>query len=166
VLPGAVGAVSLVIALFGFAVLPTSWAGIALVVLGAALLVIDLHATTHGVLTIAGLICLGVGLPLLFSNAPAPYHVDTTLVVALGLAIATFWAFVTSKGIAARRRPVQTGPNAIVGMPGQMRDHDLVLVAGELWHAHSGDGSDLHSGEDVQVDALEGLELTVTPLHD
>jgi membrane-bound serine protease (ClpP class) len=166
VLPGAVGAVSLVIALFGFAVLPTSWAGIALVVLGAALLVIDLHATTHGVLTIAGLICLGVGLPLLFSNAPAPYHVDTTLVVAVGLAIATFWAFVTSKGIAARRRPVQTGPNAIVGMPGQMRDHDLVLVAGELWHAHSGDGTDLHGGEDVRVEALEGLELTVTPLHD
>jgi membrane protein implicated in regulation of membrane protease activity len=41
-----------------------------------------------------------------------------------------------------------------------------VLVAGELWHAHSGDGRDLHSGEDVQVDALEGLELTVTPLRD
>src|SRR6266481_8850583 len=66
VLPGAIGAVSLTIALFGFSILPLSWAGLALVVLGAALLVIDLHATTHGVLTIAGLISLGVGLPLLF----------------------------------------------------------------------------------------------------
>jgi membrane-bound serine protease (ClpP class) len=165
VLPGAVGAVSLTIALFGFSVLPINWAGIALVVLGAALLIIDLHATTHGALTIGGLICLGVGLPLLFSNAPAPYHVDTTLVVALGLVIATFWAFVTSKGIAARHRPVATGPQTIVGREGQMRGGDFVLVGGELWHAHSSDGRELERGQDVRIDALEGLELTVTPLH-
>jgi membrane-bound serine protease (ClpP class) len=165
VLPGAVGAVSLTIALFGFSVLPINWAGIALVVLGAALLIIDLHATTHGALTIGGLICLGVGLPLLFSNAPPPYHVDTTLVIALGLAIATFWAFVTSKGIAARHRPVQSGPTTIVGMSGRMRDRGFVLVGGELWHAHSSDGRALESGQDVRIDALNGLELTVTPLH-
>jgi membrane-bound serine protease (ClpP class) len=164
VLPGAVGAVSLTIALFGFSVLPTNWAGIALVVLGAALLIVDLHATTHGALTVGGLICLGVGLPLLFSNAPAPYHVNTTLVVAVGLAIASFWAFVTGKGIAARRRPVATGPQMIVGTEGQMRGRDLVLVGGELWHAHSSDGSDLRKGEEVRIDALDGLELTVTPL--
>ena len=165
VLPGVIGAVSLTIALFGFSVLPTDWAGIALVVLGAALLVIDLHATTHGVLTIGGLISLGVGLPLLFGNAPPPYRINTTLVVAIGLAIAVFWAFVTSKGIAARRRPVQTGPQTLVGMPGQMRDEGFVLVAGELWHAHSSDGHALRRGEHVQVDAREGLELTVSALH-
>src|SRR6476646_8122535 len=85
VLPGAVGAVSLTVALFGFSVLPTSWAAVALVALGVGLLVIDLHATTHGALTIAGLICLAVGLPLLFANAPAPYRINTTLVVGLGL---------------------------------------------------------------------------------
>src|SRR4029077_11220902 len=115
VLPGALGAVSLTIALFGSSVLPTSWAGIALVVLGAALLVIDLHATTHGVLTVAGLISLGVGLPLLFDNAPPPYRIDTALVVGIGLAVAAFWVFVTAKGIAARRRPVKMGPQALVG---------------------------------------------------
>jgi membrane-bound serine protease (ClpP class) len=138
VLPGAVGAVSLTIALFGFSVLPTNWAGIGLVVLGAALLIVDLHATTHGALTIAGLICLGVGLPLLFSNAPAPYHVNTTLVVGIGVAIAALWAFVTGKGIAARRRPVDTGPEAIVGAAGQMRGRDLVLVGGDSARAHAG----------------------------
>jgi membrane-bound serine protease (ClpP class) len=164
VLPGAVGAVSLAIALFGFSVLPTNWAGIALVVLGAALLIIDLHATTHGALTVGGLISLGVGLPLLFSNAPTPYHVNTTLVVGIGLAIASFWAFVTGKGIAARRRPVESGPEAIVGSAGEMRGRDLVLVSGELWHAHSSDGRELMKGQHVRIDALDGLELTVTPL--
>src|ERR1700746_1663818 len=160
VLPGAVGAVSLTIALFGFSVLPTDWAGIALVVLGAALLIVDLHATTHGALTIGGLICLGVGLPLLFGNAPAPYHVNTTLVVAIGLAIASFWAFVTSKGIAARRRPMTTGPPTLIGMNGEVRERGLVFVDGELWHAHTSDGTALFAGEHVAVDALNGLELT------
>jgi membrane-bound serine protease (ClpP class) len=163
VLPGALGAVSLTIALFGFSILPLSWAGLALVVLGAALLVIDLHATTHGALTIAGLICLGVGLPLLFSNAPPPYRINTGLVVGVGLAIAAFWAFVTSKGIAARRRPVTTGPQTLIGMNGDVRESGLVFVDGELWHAHTSDGTPLLAGEHVQVDALNGLELTVTP---
>jgi membrane-bound serine protease (ClpP class) len=135
-------------------------------VLGAALLVIDLHATTHGVLTIAGLICLGVGLPLLFSNAPAPYRINTSLVVGIGLAIAAFWVFVTSKGIAARRRPVRTGPQTLVGMNGEVRESGLVFVDGELWRAHTSDGTQLLAGERVEVDALNGLELTVTPIHD
>src|SRR5207253_11444384 len=113
VLAGAISAVSLTVALFGCSILPPSWAGLALVVLGVALLVIDLHATTHGALTVAGLICLGIGMPLLFSNAPAPYRVNTDLVVGIGLAIAAFWAFVTSKGIAARRQPVRTGPQTL-----------------------------------------------------
>ena len=164
VLPGAIGAVSLTIALYGFSILPLSWAGLALVVLGAALLVIDLHATTHGALTIAGLISLGVGLPLLFSNAPPPYRVNTGLIVGIGLAIAAFWVFVTSKGIAARRRPVTAGPQTIVGMNGEVRESGLVFVDGELWRAHTDDGSRLLAGEHVEVNALNGLELTVTPI--
>jgi membrane-bound serine protease (ClpP class) len=163
VLPGALGAVSLTIALFGFSILPLSWAGVALVVLGAALLVIDLHATTHGALTLAGLICLGVGLPLLFSNAPPPYRINTGLVVGIGLSIAAFWAFVTSKGVAARRRPVTTGPQTLIGMNGEVRENGFVFVDGELWHAHTSDGTQLLAGEHVEVDALNGLELTVTP---
>jgi membrane-bound serine protease (ClpP class) len=162
VLPGAIGAVSLTIALFGFAILPLNWAGLALVVLGVALLVIDLHATTHGALTIAGLICLGVGLPLLFANAPAPYHIDTVLVVGIGLAMAGFWVFVTSKGIAARRQPVKTGPQTLVGASGEVRGSGLVFADGELWRAHTSDGSKLRPGERVEVQALDGLELTVT----
>lgn len=165
VLPGAIGAVSLIIALFGFSILPVSWAGLALVVLAVALLVIDLHATTHGALTIAGLICLGIGLPLLFSNAPAPYRINTGLVVGIGLAIAAFWVFVTGKGVAARRRPVKTGPQTLVGTSGEVRLDGLVFVDGELWQAHASDGSQLLAGERVEVDALDGLELTVTPLR-
>src|SRR5205823_3821394 len=61
VLPGALGAVALVTALFGFSVLPISWAGLALLVLGIALLVIDAHVTSHGALTVSGLIAFVIG---------------------------------------------------------------------------------------------------------
>src|SRR5439155_18907786 len=82
VLPGALGAVALVTALFGFSVLPVSWAGLSLLLLGVALMVIDLHVTSHGALTVAGLICLAVGAIMLFHSAPPPYHTSTPLVVA------------------------------------------------------------------------------------
>ena len=88
VLPGALGAVSLLLALFGFSVLPISWAGFALLLLGVALLVIDAHVVTHGALTVAGLISLVVGSLLLFHNAPAPYHhVNTPLVIGVAVGL-------------------------------------------------------------------------------
>ena len=161
VLPGALGAVSLVIALYGFSVLNPSWGGVALIVLGVGLLVIDLHALTHGALTVAGLIALGFGMALLFQNEPAPYHVNTWLIVGIGSAVAAFWVFALGKGFAARRLPVTVGPQTIVGKTGEVRAPGLVFVNGELWQAKAGDESELVPGEQVEVEAVEGLHLTV-----
>jgi membrane-bound serine protease (ClpP class) len=161
VLPGALGAVSLVIALYGFSVLNPSWGGVALILLGVALLVIDLHAMTHGALTVGGLIALGFGMALLFQNEPAGYHVNTWLIVGLGSAIGAFWTFALGKGFAARRLPVTVGPQAIVGKTGEVRAPGLVFVNGELWQAHAEDDSELVPGEQVEVEAIQGLKLTV-----
>src|SRR5205814_6975532 len=60
VVPGAFGAICMVCALFGFSVLPLSWAGLVLVLLGAALLVADVHVTSHGALTVSGLVAMGI----------------------------------------------------------------------------------------------------------
>ena len=86
VLPGALGAVALLVALFGFSVLPISWVGIVLILFGVALFVIDAHVLTHGALTVAGLIALSIGMIMLFHNAPAPYHTSTPLVLTITLA--------------------------------------------------------------------------------
>jgi membrane-bound serine protease (ClpP class) len=161
VLPGALGAVCLVIALYGFSVLNPSWGGVALILLGVALLIIDLHAMTHGALTIGGVIALGFGMALLFQNQPAPYHTNTYLIVSIAGAIALFWSFALGKGLAARRRPVTVGPQAIVGERGEVRAPGLVFVNGELWQAKAEDDSELVPGEEVEVEAVEGLELTV-----
>jgi membrane-bound serine protease (ClpP class) len=161
VLPGALGAVSLVIALYGFSVLNPSWGGVALILLGVGLLVIDLHALTHGALTVAGLIALGFGMALLFQNEPAPYHVNTWLIVGIGSAVAAFWTFALGKGFAARRLPVSVGPQAIVGKRGEVRAPGLVFVNGELWQAQAEDDSELVPGEQVEVEAIHGLQLRV-----
>ena len=93
VLPGALGAVALLTALFGFSVLPISWVGLMLIILGVGLLVIDAHVITHGALTISGLISLAVGMIMLFHNAPAPYHTSLPLVLSITVTLGAFWAF-------------------------------------------------------------------------
>ncbi|HEU5477209.1 MAG TPA: nodulation protein NfeD [Gaiellaceae bacterium] len=161
VLPGALGAVSLVLALYGFSVLTPSWGGLALMLLGVVLLIIDLHAPTHGVLTVGGLISLGFGLALLFQNEPAVYRVNEWLVVGIGAAIGAFWVFATGKALAARRLPVETGVQTMVGQRAEVRAPGLVFVDGALWQARSADDSELVPGEHVEVAAVDGLRLTV-----
>jgi membrane-bound serine protease (ClpP class) len=161
VLPGALGAVSLILSLFGFAILPPTAAGVVLVLLGGVLLVIDLHVVSHGAFTVAGLICLAVGLALLFANAPPAYHVNTWLIVGIGSAIAAFWAFIAGKAFQARRRPVAVDPHGIVGAVGEVREGGYVYVNGELWRARTADGSPLKLGERVSVEDVDGLTLTV-----
>jgi membrane-bound serine protease (ClpP class) len=161
VLPGALGAVCLVMALYGFSVLTPSWGGLALMVLGIILLVVDLHAPTHGVLTVGGLISLGFGLALLFQNEPAAYRVNEWLVLGIGSAIGAFWVFATGKALAARRLPVETGVHTMIGQRAEVRAPGLVFVDGALWQARTADHSDLVPGEKVEVQAVEGLQLTV-----
>jgi membrane-bound serine protease (ClpP class) len=159
VLPGALGAVSLVTALYGFAVLPTDWSGFALIVLGLALLVIDAHVVTHGALTIGGLIALAVGLLMVFHDSPAPYQVNTWFVIALTGAIGSFMAFALGKAVQARRRP--SAMPTMVGETGVVRSNGLVFVHGELWQVDTDNGERLAAGDRVAVDGVRGLRLRV-----
>jgi membrane-bound serine protease (ClpP class) len=166
VLPGALGAVALLTALFGFAVLPISWAGLALLILGAALLVIDAHVVSHGALTISGLISLVVGSLLLFHNAPAPYNnVNTPLLVIFAVVLGSVWVFALTKAVQVRRSPVAAGPETMVGEVGEARRDDMVFVHGELWRARPRGGEALRPGQRVRVSAVgPELVLEVEPL--
>jgi membrane-bound serine protease (ClpP class) len=159
VIPGAFGAICMLCALFGFSVLPLSWAGLMLVLFGAALLVIDAHVTTHGALTLSGLVAIAVGLITLFHKAPAPYHTSVPLVVTVTVLLGGLWAFAITKAVAVRRRPATVGPQQIVGMEGIVRGDGQVFVRGELWRARSPDR--LRPGEHVRVAGLDGLTLDV-----
>jgi membrane-bound serine protease (ClpP class) len=164
VLPGALGAVALVTALYGFTVLPVTWAGLVLLLLGVALLVIDLHVTSHGALTVAGLICLAVGTIMLFRNAPPPYHTSKPLVITVAVVLGAAWAFAIGKAWQVRHRPVLVSPQAIAGAVGEVRRDGMVFVNGELWQARAVDGEHLRPGDRVQVESLDGLVLNVRPV--
>ena len=159
VIPGAFGAICMVLALFGFSVLPLSWAGLMLVLLGAALLVVDAHVTTHGALTLSGLVAIAVGLITLFHKAPSPYHTSVPLVITVTVVLGGLWAIAIAKAVAVRRRPATVGPQQIVGMEGVVRGDGQVFVRGELWRARSPEK--LRPGEHVRVAGLDGLTLDV-----
>jgi membrane-bound serine protease (ClpP class) len=159
VIPGAFGAICMICALFGFSVLPLSWAGLILILLGASLLVVDAHVVTHGALTLSGLVAIAVGLITLFHKAPAPYRTNIWLVVFMTALVGGLWAFAISKAVAVRRSPVRVSPQQIVGMEGVARSDGQVFVRGELWRARSSES--LRSGDRVRVAGLDGLTLDV-----
>jgi membrane-bound serine protease (ClpP class) len=159
ILPGALGATALILAFFGLYVLPLSWTGIALVILGVVLLLADAHYPTHGALTLAGLLALGFGLATMFQSTNGAPQTSVPLVVAITLVLGGLWAFGTAKAIAIRRAPASVGPERIVGAEGVVREGGMVYVNGELWRARA--GRPLRTGQRVHVDALEGLTLEV-----
>jgi membrane-bound serine protease (ClpP class) len=161
VLPGALGGVALLTALFGFSILPISWSGLALILLGVALLVIDAHVVSHGALTLSGLVSLGFGMAMLFHNAPAPYKTSVPLVVSVTTVLGLFWAIGIAKAVQVRRQPVTVGPQRVLGEEAVVRNPGQVFVSGELWRARRTDGRDLVPGEHVRVAGVEGLELRV-----
>jgi membrane-bound serine protease (ClpP class) len=135
---------------------------LALMLLGVALLVIDVHVTTHGALTVAGLISLAVGSIMLFQNAPG-FHTSKPLVIGIAVVLGATWAFALSKAVEVRRRPVEVGSQLIAGSVGEVRGNGLVFVNGELWEARTPSGEQLRPGQRVRVESLDGLVLTVRP---
>jgi membrane-bound serine protease (ClpP class) len=144
-------------------VLPISWAGLALMLLGVGLFVIDAHVTTHGALTVAGLISLVVGSLMLFRNAPSPYHASAPLLISVAIVLGGAWAFAISKAVGTRRLPVAVGAQRMVGEVGEYRGAGMVFVNGELWQARGSDR--LRKGQKVRVDHVDpALVLDVEPL--
>ena len=88
------------------------------------LLVADVHVTSHGALTVAGLICLAVGAIMLFQNAPTPYHTSKPLVITIAVVLGGIWAFAVSKAWSVRHKPVEVSPEVLT-----RRNHWLACPA-------------------------------------
>jgi len=167
VLPGTVGITSLVLGLFGLQVLPTSWAGILLMLLAFGFFVADLFVPTHGVLTVSGAIAFVLGALVLFDPAGPLYDVSVWVAVAIAGTIALLMAGALTKVVQARRRPAEVGAQSIVGTTATSRYGGQVFANGELWRARAVDGSELEPGEAVEVVGVDdALTLEVRPLRE
>ena len=166
VIPGTVGVVFILLAIFALNLLPTRFAALVLILGAFALFAAEAKFATHGVLTIGGIALITLG-ALLLVDAPIPemrVHLWTALGVSIPLGFIT--AFLMSIALKARRNKVVTGAQGLVGETGVAQTALLpqgkVFVHGELWDAVS--SSDIPVGQLVVVRRVDGLTLQVDPL--
>jgi membrane-bound serine protease (ClpP class) len=166
VFPGTVGAISLIVGLYGLQVLPVSWAGILMMLLAAGFWVADLYVTSHGALTLAGAVCFVIGALMLFDPAGEAYQVSLPVALSIAAAMGLFMVVVVAKLVQVRRKPVEVGAHTLVGTVAEVRRDGYVFANGELWRARAADDTELRPGEPVEVEQVDdGLVLTVRPLH-
>jgi membrane-bound serine protease (ClpP class) len=170
ILPGTVGAISLVIGLFGLQVLPVSWAGLLLMALAAGFFVAEAFVPSHGALALAGGVSFVVGALMLFDPAGEGYQVSIWVALAVGGTLALLTALVVTKAVRARRAPTKTGREEMVGELGVVRSAlapaGLVNVHGEIWKART-EGGPLDAGETVRVDGVgDDLVLEVSRVEE
>jgi membrane-bound serine protease (ClpP class) len=163
IFPGTVGAISLIVGLYGLQVLPVSAAGLLLMLLAAAFFVAEAFVVSHGALSVAGAITFVIGSLMLFDPAGDAYQVSMPVALSIAGTLMLLFGFALTKAAQARRMPAAVGAHRLVGEPGQVRGEGLVFVDGELWHARHADGTPLEPGERVIVEAVdpEGLHLVV-----
>ena len=163
VFPGTVGAISLIVGLYGLQVLPVSLAGVLLMLLAAGFFVAETFIVSHGALAVAGAITFVIGALMLFDPAGDAYQVSMPVALAISGTLLVLFGFAITKAAQVRRTEPEVGTHRLIGHTAAVRGEQLVFVDGELWHARSADGSPLVPGERVVVEEVEpdSLQLIV-----
>jgi membrane-bound serine protease (ClpP class) len=168
VLPGVVGAICLLLALFALQLLPINYAGLGLILLGLAFVVAEAFLPSFGALGIGGTIALIIGAVILIEPEAQGYGVSLSFIVALGLTSALIVFSIVAMALKARRRGVVSGAEHIVGAPGvvldDMQTQGWARVQGERWRIVS--SAPLARGQKVRVTRIDGLTLNVEPEQD
>jgi membrane-bound serine protease (ClpP class) len=163
VLPGVAGVICLVIALYGLHLLPVSYAGLALIVLGIGFMVAEAFLPAYGSLGIGGLIAFVIGSVILV-DAPG-FRVPYPLIGGLAIASAAFLLAVAGMVVKTRGRPVVSGREELIGSAGEVLEASggeaWARVHGETWRVRS--HAPLAPGQRVRVAGMEGLTLDVIP---
>ena len=168
IVAGVVGAICLLLALYAFQVLPVNYAGLALILLGIALMVAEAFAPSFGALGIGGVIAFAIGSVILIDTEVPGYGINPALIAALTLFSALIFIFVIGMLVRARERPVVSGSEQMVGsIAVVIEDFDTegrVRAHSELWQARS--TAPLQKGQQVIITAMDGLTLHVEPSPD
>jgi membrane-bound serine protease (ClpP class) len=165
--PGIVGAICLLLALYAFGTLPVNYAGFLFIALAFVLFVLDVKAPTHGILTVAGVASFVFGSLVLF-NSPL-YAISRPLIAAVALGTGGFFAFAIAKVVLTQRRPAVTGYEGLIGQWAEARTdlapEGMVFLKGELWSAIT-HGATVKKGERVRVVGKQGFLLMVEHRHE
>jgi membrane-bound serine protease (ClpP class) len=166
VIPGVVGIIFVVLAIFALNLLPLRFAGVALIITAFILFALEAKFATHGALGVGGIVTLILG-ALLLVDGPIPQmriHLITAVAVSIPFGLLTI--FLVNIAMRARQGKVVTGKRGLIGEIGvaqtQLRPQGKVFVHGEIWNAHS--ATNVEPGQTVRITAVHDLLLTVEPV--
>jgi membrane-bound serine protease (ClpP class) len=159
VFPGVVGAVCLLLALYAFHLLPVSYAGLALIVVGIAFIVAEVFVPSYGSLGIGGAIAFAVGALMLIDTDSGGFGIPWPLVAVLAITTAAFVIVVGRMALRARRAPLVSGVQMLVGADGEMLevagDTGWANIRGETWKVKT--AGDLARGQKIRVVGVDGV---------
>lgn len=165
VLPGVVGAICLLLALYAFQLLPVNFAGLLLMLLGIVLIIAEAFVPAYGSLGIGGIISFVIGSVVLMDTGMPGYGLPLMLLVAIAVVGALLVAGIVWMAMRSVRRPQVSGSEEMVGLEAEVvsdfTGKGTVHVHGERWSARS--DVPLHEGQVVKVLAIKGLVLQVAP---
>jgi membrane-bound serine protease (ClpP class) len=169
ILPGIIGGIAIVLAFYAMHTLPINYAGLALIIFGLVLFLLEIKVVSHGMLAIGGVVSLLLGSLMLIRPQSHFDAVRLSLSVVIPAVLVTtfFFLFVVGMGLRAQRVKPVSGLEGMVGDVGEslneLNPTGTVLVHGEIWQARSV-GRPIEKGEKVRVVALEGLKVAVEPV--
>jgi membrane-bound serine protease (ClpP class) len=165
ILPGIVGAISLILAFYAFQSLPVNYAGMLLFLLGIVFFVLEASVTSYGLLAIGGVISMLIGSVMLIKSDAEFFQISWVVILPVVTLASAFTLLVIGTAINALRRRPATGREEMIGLVGVARTtlapDGQLAVRGELWEAVS--DQPVSAGDEVEVTAVEGLRLRVKP---
>lgn len=168
VLPGVVGAICLVLSLYGLSVLPVNFAGLALIFLAVVFFILEIKVASYGMLIVAGVVCLVVGSLMLFKSPEPALRVSVELIAMISAFSLLVVGFLVYMALRARRLPVRSGLEGMIHEIGTARSplapRGKVFIHGEIWDAVSDEP--VSPGERVEVLGVRDLTLAVRRRQD
>ncbi|MEJ2115244.1 MAG: nodulation protein NfeD, partial [Gammaproteobacteria bacterium] len=165
VLPGVLGGICILLALYAAQVLPINYAGLALILLGILFMISEAFAPSFGALGIGGVVAFVIGSIILIDTDYEGFGVSIPFISTFAIANALFFFTVLSLALKSRRKPVASGSEELIGSTGEVieaiENYGRVLVHSENWQAKS--QNPIFTGQKIRVTGIEGLTLVVEP---
>jgi len=163
IVPGAIGALSLILAFFSFQTLPINYAGLALIILGIVMFILEALTPTYGPLTIGGIVSMFMGSMMLINTDVSFLKISLPVIIAAVATTAAFFVFALGMAFRAMRSKPTTGDKGMIGLEGtattNIEKTGKVFIRGEYWNAYSDEK--IEKGSEVVVVDVKGLKLKV-----
>ncbi len=166
-IPGVIGVICLLLAAYAVQLLPLSYAGLALLLLGVGLMVAEALVPSFGILGIGGVIAFSIGALMLFDTEMEAFQVGISTIAATALVSALLIVATINLAMKVQRRRITTGLGALVGEKGfslaDLGHEGQVKIGGEIWRATSSDN--IIEGDKIYIESVDGLLLTVSKVE-